>query len=47
MHLRLYSKENFQLLRVVCTNVHQNLIADQRHFKAKYLQKVEENWTKK
>jgi len=33
--------------RVVCTNVDPNLIADQRYFKAKYLQNGEENWTKK
>jgi len=30
-------------LRVVCTNVDQNLIADQRNFRAKYLQNGEEN----
>jgi len=33
--------------RVVCTNVDQNLMADQRNFRAKYLQNGEENWTKK
>jgi len=31
------------LFWVVCTNVDQNLIADQRHFRAKYLQNGEEN----
>jgi len=29
------------------SNVHPTLIADQRIFKAKYLQNGEENWTKK
>jgi len=30
-----------------CTNVNQNLIADQRSFRAKYVQNGKENWTKK
>jgi len=34
-------------LRVACTNVDQNSIADQRNFRAKYLHNSEENWTKK
>jgi len=32
---------------VVCTNVDQNFIVDQRKFRTKYLQNGEENWTKK
>jgi len=35
-----------KLLRIVCTNVDQNLIANQCNFRAKYLQNGEENWTK-
>jgi len=31
-------------LRIVCTKVYPNLIADQRNFRAKYLQNFEENW---
>jgi len=31
------------ILRAVCTNVNPHLIADQRNFKAKYLQNGEEN----
>jgi len=34
-------------LRVVCTNVDQRLIADQRNFRTKYLQNSEENLTEK
>jgi len=34
-------------LRAVWTNVDQSLIADQRHFRAKYLKNSEENKTKK
>jgi len=30
--------------RIVCTNVDPHLIADQRKFKAKYLQNGEKNW---
>jgi len=43
------SIETFRLntLRVVCTNVGPTVIADQRNFKAKYLQNcAEENWIK-
>jgi len=34
-------------LWLLCTNVDQTLISDQGHFRAKYLQNGEENWTKK
>jgi len=41
--LLVQSSMQFYKLRIVCTNVDQNLIADQRNFRAKYLRNDEEN----
>jgi len=43
MHLIVLLLYHNYTFRVVCTNVDQNLIADQRNFSDKYLQNGEEN----